>query len=249
MDERRRASSRLQPCTYQRSSASSWCRRAAHPGPCARRTSYGTFAFARWVSSSLSYGCAMWSASSSYQWLQARARVEQFVFLAREQDDVRRRGRRGLQPADVAIDQLVVQDVAVHLGERRVAIGEPAQQDHELQQVGVRLLPERLLALAEQVVQQRGDGIGHRVRVEIVVAAGCSRRRCRARSRCSPPPARSAAAWPAPAGRSRPSLPSRARPACGQASWLRQRRSWSTYGYMQADVLPVPTAPRTITPV
>ena len=30
---------------------------------------------------------------------------------------------------------------------------------------------------------------------------------------------------------------------------LRQRSSWSTYGYMQADVLPVPTAPRIMTPV
>src|SRR3954462_10198992 len=32
-------------------------------------------------------------------------------------------------------------------------------------------------------------------------------------------------------------------------SSARHRRSWSTYGYMHADVLPVPTAPRIAMPV
>src|SRR3989442_5416480 len=38
-------------------------------------------------------------------------------------------------------------------------------------------------------------------------------------------------------------------PTLRSASSARQRSSCSVYGYMQADVLPVPTAPRIMTPV
>ena len=96
-------------------------------------------------------------------------RGQQSILFHRHQQDFRRLGERSLQPADVAVDQRVVQDVAVDLGEGGVAIGESSEQNHELQQVGVRLLPERFLRLAEQVVQQRGDGKRDRIRIEVVV--------------------------------------------------------------------------------
>ena len=94
--------------------------------------------------------------------------VRLMVGLSNAQDGGRIRQFR-LQSTDVAVDLPVLQHVAVHLRERRVAVGDAPQQDHELQQVGVGLLPERFLRLAEQVVQQRGDGVGHGVRVEVVV--------------------------------------------------------------------------------
>jgi hypothetical protein len=43
------------------------------------------------------------------------------------------------------------------------------QQDDELHQVGVSLLPEGFLAPAEKVVQQRGDVVGKGVGIEVVV--------------------------------------------------------------------------------
>ena len=43
------------------------------------------------------------------------------------------------------------------------------QQDHELDQVRARLLPERLLAAAKEIGHQRGDAVGQRVGVEVVV--------------------------------------------------------------------------------
>ena len=60
-----------------------------------------------------------------------------------------------LQRLDIPVNLPVVQDVLIDLGERRVPVGDPTQQDHELEQVGIGLLPERLLRPAEQIVQQR----------------------------------------------------------------------------------------------
>ena len=111
------------------------------------------------------------------------------------------------QIADVLVDQRVVDDVAVHLRKRRVAFADPPQRNHELQEIGVRLLPERFLAATEQIVEQRGDRVRDRVRVEIVVQTGCSKSRCPARSRGSrrrgprPPGCRG------PGGRNPPSPP------------------------------------------
>ena len=70
---------------------------------------------------------------------------------------------------DLGLNLAVLEDVAIHLGEGRVAVREAPQQDDELEQIRVRLLPERLLRLAEQVVDQRRDGVGNGVRIEIVV--------------------------------------------------------------------------------
>jgi hypothetical protein len=101
MDERSRPSSRLQPCKYHRSTASSWCFRAAHPGP---------FGFPDFV-----HHCAR-----IQERLQARfVRVRHVVRILGEpvrpgfldavlteialpdDEDVRRLGEIGLQAADV----------------------------------------------------------------------------------------------------------------------------------------------------
>ena len=79
------------------------------------------------------------------------------------------RCQRRLQRADLALDLRVFEDVAVHLRKRRVAVNETPQQDDELEQIGVGLLPEGLFGLAEQVVHECGDRKGDRIRVEIVV--------------------------------------------------------------------------------
>jgi hypothetical protein len=70
---------------------------------------------------------------------------------------------------NIALNLSVVEDVPIDLGECRVSVRDSPQQDHELEQIGVRLLPKRLLRPPEQVVNQRRDRIGHRVWIEIVV--------------------------------------------------------------------------------
>ena len=93
----------------------------------------------------------------------------QLVVRERNHDHFWRLRQRRLQGTDLALDLRVFEDVAVHLRERRVAVDEPPQQDDELEQIGVGLLPEGLLGFAEQVVHQCGDRKGDRVRVEVVV--------------------------------------------------------------------------------
>ncbi len=84
-------------------------------------------------------------------------------------DDRRRGLQDGVEREDVLVDLPVIEHVAVNLRERRVAHREAPEQDHELEQVRVRHLPERLLRLAEEIVEQRGDGVGHRVGVQVVL--------------------------------------------------------------------------------
>jgi hypothetical protein len=43
------------------------------------------------------------------------------------------------------------------------------EQDYELHEVGVGLLPEGFLAFAEEVVEERRDAIGESIGVEVVV--------------------------------------------------------------------------------
>jgi hypothetical protein len=74
-----------------------------------------------------------------------------------------------LERLQVLANQLVVNDVAVDLGERRVAVRDPAQRDDKLQQIRVRLLPERFVGFAEEVIEQAADRVRHRVRIEVVV--------------------------------------------------------------------------------
>ena len=147
------------------------------------------------------------------------------VLFAADREDVRRVVELRFQAQMFLPNQFVFDDVAVHLGERRVAVGDPAQGDDELQQIRVRLLPERLLRFAEQVVQQTADRVRDGVRIEIVVQrvvadAGIQADFEVVASR-GPRPAASAA----PAGRSRPSLPAPARRLCAPDHPARQRSS------------------------
>src|SRR5262245_61889232 len=59
-----------------------------------------------------------------------------------EPDDknVRRLREVRLETADVSVDLLIIQDVAVDLRERGVAVGDASEQNDELQKVCVRLL-------------------------------------------------------------------------------------------------------------
>ena len=93
----------------------------------------------------------------------------QLVVRERNHDHLWRLGQRRLQGTDLALDLRVFEDVAVHLRKRRIAVNETPQQDDELEQIGVGLLPEGLFGLAEQVVHECGDRKGDRIRVEVVV--------------------------------------------------------------------------------
>ena len=56
-------------------------------------------------------------------------------------------------PSAILIAELVrIDDVLVHLKERHVVVERLVQQDHELDQVRARLLPERLLASPKRLV-------------------------------------------------------------------------------------------------
>src|SRR4029453_11239361 len=91
------------------------------------------------------------------------------TFLLRDGDDVRRVVELRLESADVLVDQAVLDDVSIHLRQRRVAFSDSAQGNHELQEVGICLLPERFLRASEQIVEQTSDGVGYCVRVEVIV--------------------------------------------------------------------------------
>ena len=57
----------------------------------------------------------------------------------------------------------------VNIEQRHVVVEHLVQQDDELDQVRVGLLPERFLALAEEVVQQTRDAVRQRICLQIVV--------------------------------------------------------------------------------
>src|SRR3954468_19541105 len=69
-------------------------------------------------------------------------------------DHLWRLNQRWLQSTDVTFDLGILEDVAVHLRERRVAVDEPPQQNDEFEQIGIGLLPERLFGFAKEVVHQ-----------------------------------------------------------------------------------------------
>ena len=70
---------------------------------------------------------------------------------------------------DLEAELVRIDDVLVHLKERHVVIERLVQEDHELDQVRARLLPEGLLAPAKEVRHERGDAVGQRISVEVVV--------------------------------------------------------------------------------
>src|SRR5580658_3032722 len=51
----------------------------------------------------------------------------------------------------------------IDIEERDVVVGDLVEKDDELHEVGVSLLPERFLAAAEEIVQERGDIVGEGV--------------------------------------------------------------------------------------
>ena len=67
---------------------------------------------------------------------------------------------------DLLADALGVDGAVVEVAEGHPLVGErPVEFDEPADQVGVRLLPEGFLALAEELVEQGGDGVGERVAV------------------------------------------------------------------------------------
>ena len=118
-------------------------------------------------------------------------------------------------PSAIRGAQLVrVDDVLVDLEERHVVVERLVQQDHELDEVRARLLPERLLAAAEQVGHQRGDAVRQRVGVEIVVQRVVAIRRVETDLDVVVGAAVAREDVAAPAGRSRLSLPGPGRRPC-----------------------------------
>ena len=75
--------------------------------------------------------------------------------------------------ADLPRQQLGVDRAAIDVAERDPATRqEPVQLDDPAHEVRVGLLPERLAALAEELVDERGDGVGERVGVEQGIVEG-----------------------------------------------------------------------------
>ena len=105
------------------------------------------------------------------------------------------------------------------------------------------------LRLAEQVVQQRGDRVRDGVRIQIVVQRVVADAGVQADLEVVVCTARAGQHAAHLAAEVAFHLQRPGRRFSALRSCARQRSSWSTYGYMHADVLPVPTAPRIMTPV
>ena len=82
-------------------------------------------------------------------------------------DDLSRLTARS--PSLILSPELRVDRALVDVEERHVVVEHLVQQDDELDQVRVGLLPERFLAPAKEVVQETGDAVGQRVGIEVVV--------------------------------------------------------------------------------
>ena len=91
------------------------------------------------------------------------------IILARDGEHLLRLLELVREIPNVLVDLVVVDDVAVHLRQCGVPVGNAPQRDHKLEQIGVRLLPEGFLRFPEQVVQQRPDRVRDGVGIEIVV--------------------------------------------------------------------------------
>src|SRR5229473_59392 len=57
----------------------------------------------------------------------------------------------------------------VDIEERDVVVGDLVKKDDELDEVGVRLLPEGFLATAKEIVQERGNVVRKGVSVKVIV--------------------------------------------------------------------------------
>ena len=81
----------------------------------------------------------------------AGRRASRYVALVHDEAAVLRREAL-LAFRDLGAELVRIDDVLVHLKERHVVVERLVQQDHELDQVRARLLPERLLAAPKRLV-------------------------------------------------------------------------------------------------
>src|ERR1700751_1337729 len=79
------------------------------------------------------------------------------------------RGKKALRFGDLGLDFVGVYGRLVNVEQGYVAIQHLVQQDDELHQVGIGLLPEGLFATPEQVVEERSNAISQRIRLQFVV--------------------------------------------------------------------------------
>ena len=70
---------------------------------------------------------------------------------------------------DLRGEKIGVDGAGVNVEQGHVVVEHLMQQDDELHQVGVGLLPEGFLALAEEVIQQGRDAVGQGVGFQVVV--------------------------------------------------------------------------------
>ena len=161
-------SSCCQSCMYQRLIASTRSRMSS-PAPGSHFTrqvncnssSFSLSAVLAVVSQCSSPATFVQSHSaSSFLWspiaLAAMVKVPVFTAVAKR-----------LRVANLPRQKLRVDGAAIDLLERDPVLRQyPMKLDDPADQIGVGLLPERLLALAEQLIEQRGNGVGQRVGIE-----------------------------------------------------------------------------------
>ena len=74
---------------------------------------------------------------------------------------------------DFFLEQVGVDRAVVDIPEGHPAVGkDPVELDNPLHQIRVGLLPERIFPLPEQLIQERGNGIGQGVGIEPVRGQG-----------------------------------------------------------------------------
>ena len=75
---------------------------------------------------------------------------------------------------DAPVQELGIDRALLNIKQGHVVVSDFVKLDDELDQIGVRLLPEGLLAFAKEIVQQGRDVISECVGIQIVVKKGCS---------------------------------------------------------------------------
>src|SRR5208283_5954710 len=71
--------------------------------------------------------------------------------------------------ADLSLQHVGTNSAFVDIEQGDVVVGDLVEQDDELYEVGVGLLPEGFFASSKQVVDEGGDAVGERIGVEAVV--------------------------------------------------------------------------------
>src|ERR1700751_2882482 len=79
------------------------------------------------------------------------------------------RGKEALRFGDLGLDFVGVYGRLVNVEQGYVAIEHLVQQDDELHQIGVGLLPEGFFATPKQIVEERSDPVSQRISLQFVV--------------------------------------------------------------------------------